>query len=70
MTTRSAPGQNVNTRKTKAMNKIIELSKPMVNRYFEGLCFKRFLCLILSKADNAKAFWDANKTEACTGSKS
>lgn len=30
-TTRSAPGQNVNSRKTKAINKIAELSRPMLD---------------------------------------
>jgi hypothetical protein len=30
-TTTSAPGQKVNTRKMKASNKIVELSKPMLN---------------------------------------
>ncbi len=30
-TTRSAPGQNVNSRKIKAINKIAELSRPMLN---------------------------------------
>lgn len=36
-TTRSAPGQNVNSRKMKAMNKIIELIKPMLNTLLRGI---------------------------------
>jgi hypothetical protein len=42
--TSRAPGQNVNNKKIKAINKIMEFCKPMRNWYFERSGFKCLLC--------------------------